>query len=174
MSSDRPRESEPFLYLASHCYGGLARAGHMRSVLALRAACAVHNVALQLDLGGGEALLSRGRAAMSARFLASAATHVLLVDGDIAFDPTDVLAGLDTSESVVKFSGSMLLVRRDAMRRVVETHPDLAAGLGDIRGPGGTRAIMIFETILDPKTGAYIADLEAFLHRWRARPGTIE
>src|SRR5258707_109413 len=124
MSSARPRKPEPFLYLASPCYGGLAKVGYMRSVLALRAACAARGVALQLDLGGGEALLSRGRAGMLARFLASQATYVLLVDGDTTFDAADVLADLGASDPAIKPAEPLLLVRRDIIRQVVEAHPE--------------------------------------------------
>jgi hypothetical protein len=55
------------LYLASPCYGGVAQARFMRALLALRAACTRREIPLQLDLGGGEALTSRGRAPQAVR-----------------------------------------------------------------------------------------------------------
>jgi hypothetical protein len=162
--------AEPFLYLASPCYGGLATAAYMRSVLALSAACAKADVALQLDLGGGEALISRARAGMLARFLAGPATHLLFVDGDTAFDPAEVLRQVAAGEPVAPLGDQILLIRREAARQVVDAHPELQAGLGDVRDSDGVRVPMVFETILDAETGAYLADLAAFTRRWRELP----
>lgn len=159
--------AQPFLYLASPCYGGLAHVGYMRAVLALRAACAERDIALQLDLGGGEALISRARAGMLARFLATEATHLLFVDGDVAFDAAGILRQLDAGEPLSWVSDRILLVCRDVAERMVRAHPEMQAGLGDVRNSIGARAAMVFETILDPETGNYLPDLAAFSRRWR-------
>ena len=76
------------IYLATNCYGGQASAAYMQSLLALRAACAARGVGLHVELGGGEALIGRARAAMMARFLAATATHLLFIDSDAASSPT--------------------------------------------------------------------------------------
>ncbi|MDB5476482.1 MAG: uncharacterized protein JWP49_1993 [Phenylobacterium sp.] len=164
--------AEPFLYLASPCHGGLVQAACMRSVLALRAACAEAGVALQLDLGGGEALISRARAGMLARFLASHATHLLFVDTAAAFDSVEVLRLIAAGEPIEPLGDHILLIRRDAAQQVVNAYPELQARLGDVRDSDGARVPMVFETILDAKSGAYIADLAdlaAFTRRWRCR-----
>lgn len=158
---------EPLLDLASPCYGGLAQVSYMRSVLALRTACAARGVALQLDLGGGEALISRARAGMLARFLAGRATHLLFIGGDKSFAPDQILDRIDGGTPVAEFGEGLLLVTRDAARRVAGAHPALQAGLGDVRGSGAANAPMVFETIIDPQTGHYVADLAAFTSRWR-------
>jgi hypothetical protein len=165
--------AQPFLFLASACYGGLAQAGFMRSVLALRPACAARGVALQLELGGGEALIGRGRAAMLAKFLAGSATHLLFADGDRAFDPADVFRLIDSGEPVKRGEADLLLVTRAAAQAMTDAHPELVARLGDLRGAGATAAAMLFESLIDPASGRYLADLRAFEARWRALTGPV-
>jgi hypothetical protein len=90
----------PSIFLATPCYGGLAHALFMRSLLALRPACAARGVGLHVELGGGEALIGRGRAAMMAAFLASPSSHLLFVDADVAFSPEAVFRLLDVGRDV--------------------------------------------------------------------------
>lgn len=91
----------PSLFLATPCYGGLAHALYMRSLLALRPACAARRIGLQVELGGGEALIGRARAAMLAKFLASSSTSLLFVDADIGFPPEAVFRLLDAGRDVI-------------------------------------------------------------------------
>jgi hypothetical protein len=89
------------LYLATPCYGGMAHAIYMRSLLALRTACAARGVGLELEFGGGEALIARARASMMGRFLKSGATHLLFVDADIGFAADDVFRLLNSGKDIV-------------------------------------------------------------------------
>lgn len=91
--SARARRS---IYLATPCYGGMASIVYMRSVLDLQAACAERGVGLEVYLGGGDALITRARGIMAARFLdATAHTHLFFVDADIGFRPEQVFRLLD-------------------------------------------------------------------------------
>lgn len=159
--------TSPSLYVAGACYGGLASAGLLRSLLSLRAACARQGIALQLDLGGGEALITRARAGMLARFLQSPATHLLLADGDAAIDVSAVVQSIGAGREVSELGKGVLLVSRAAGRLVADAHPELRAGLGDVRSPGAAHAVMVFESILDPGGGRYLTDLDAFAERHR-------
>lgn len=91
----------PSIYLATPCYGGQAYIGFVQGLLDLQAACAARGVGLSINLGGGDALITRARAVMAAKFLASDATHLLFVDADIAFSPDHVFRLLDAERDLV-------------------------------------------------------------------------
>ena len=159
------------VYLGAIGYGGLAHADFMTSVLALRPACRALGVSLQVDLVGGEALVSRGHAAMMAKFLASEATHLLLTESDRGFAVDRVFELLGSGEAVAAESG-LLLVGRDAARRMVDGYPDLKAWLEAASNPGTAQAAMVFDPLIEGD-GRYVYDMEAFHRRWldlSARP----
>lgn len=91
----------PSIFLATPCYGGLAHIHFMRSVLELQAACAERGIGLHVELGGGDALITRARAAMADKFLKSSATHLLFVDANIGFQPGQVFRLLDADRDLV-------------------------------------------------------------------------
>ena len=153
------------LYLATNCYGGQASTAYMQSLLALRPACAARNVVLAIDLGGGEALIGRARAAMMAKFLASQATHLLFADSDTGFEPGTVFRLLGTDQDVSE-DAELLLITRSAAQRMKDAYPQLHARLDDMHALGIASAAMVFDPIVD-SGGHYLTDCKAFLHRWR-------
>ena len=155
------------IYLATNCYGGQASAAYMQSLLALRAACAARSIGLHVELGGGEALIGRARAAMMARFLAGQATHLLFIDSDVGFEPAAALQMLDAGSDVAEDVG-VLLISRSAAQQMKDAHPQLHAGLDDMHALGIASAAMVFDPMVDPATGRYLTDHEAFCYRWRS------
>lgn len=196
--------SKPRLHLATPCYGGMAHALYLRSLLALRAACAAAEIPLEIDLSGGEALIGRARAAIMAKFLAGAASHLLFVDADIGFEPQAALRLLGSGRDVVGgayprkgrdagfevgaplgpatpdgfqpvsfVGGGFLLVSRTAAQRMAAAHPRLRASLGDLRGAAAGQVAMVFDSFVEPETGLYLADHQAFCRRWRDLGGEV-
>jgi len=158
----------PSLYLASPCYGGVAQARFMRSLLALRAACAARNIPLQLDLGGGEALTSRGRAGMMAAFLATEASHLVFADSEQVLEAEPLLDRLDPAErpQVARLTDDLLLINRQAAQALTDAYPSLTAGLADVASAGARQATMVFDALIVPQTGTYLTDFDAFWWRW--------
>ncbi|RAK52779.1 hypothetical protein DJ018_11370 [Phenylobacterium deserti] len=79
----------------------MAHAACFSSLLALRRTCAANGIPLRVELGGGEALIGRFRAAALAAFLGSDASHLLFIDADIGFPPEAVFRLLDHRKEVV-------------------------------------------------------------------------
>jgi hypothetical protein len=163
-------EPATHLCLASVCYGGLAQARFMRSVLALRSACEARGVTLTLELWGGEALIGRARAGMVAKFLKSPATHLVFADSEAAFEPGEVFELIASGEGLAATPDDrLLLLTRTAAQRLADAHPELHARLGDIRAAAGEPVPMLFESLLTPT--ADLHDLAALRARWRALGG---
>lgn len=164
--------AQTFLFLGAHCYGGVASTAFARSLLALEAACVGRKIRLRSELGAGEALISRARAGVLAQFLNSEATHLMIVDGDAAFDAEAVLAAVDSGAEVTAGPGKLVLTRA-AAERVAAAHPELMASMRDLRGASREPIAMVFDGMVEPGSGRYLADLDAFRRRWTDLGGEV-
>jgi hypothetical protein len=220
--------SAPFIYLATPCYGGMLNLHFAQSLLRLQTACRERGIGLEVDLIGGDALITRARSRLAAQFLAHGqATHILFCDADIGFAPENVFRLLEAEKPVIggvyplKFidweraraaakaqapdlmaaslgyvvrfipspdnsvevengvakvayvGAGFLMVRRDAMQRVVDAHPELTAKMGDMGDKLAGQAVMVFETLIEPETRQYLSEDYAFCRRWRELGGEI-
>jgi len=66
-----------------------------------------------------------------------------------------------------------LMVSRQAARRMTEGYPQLRARLGDVSGANVSEAVMVFDSFVEPETGRYLTDFEAFCRRWRDLGGEV-
>lgn len=75
----------------------------------------------------------------------------------------------DDGFAKVAYGGAgFLLIRRAALQRIVAAHPELAATLED-----GSRAVMVFDPMVEPETGQHLSEDYAFCRRWRDLGGEI-
>jgi hypothetical protein len=128
-----PQPTAPFVYLATPCYGGMVNLQYMRSVLALQDACRARGIGLFVDLMGGDALISRARSRLAARFLAHGeATHLLFCDADIGFRPENLFRLLDAAKPVAAGVYPLKMIDWAKARAAAKADaPDLmAASLG--------------------------------------------
>jgi hypothetical protein len=123
----------PFVYLATPCYGGMVNVHFMQSVLSLQAACRERGIGLYIDLMGGDALITRARSRLAARFLAhKEATHLLFCDADIGFGPENLFRLLAADKPVIGGVYPLKVIDWDKARAAAKADaPDLlAASLG--------------------------------------------
>lgn len=83
--------SKPLIVVGTPCFGGLVSQDYTMSLLNLQAAAAQQGFDVAVVMLGNDALITRGRSAIVARFLDNpATTHLLFVDADITFSVEQV------------------------------------------------------------------------------------
>ena len=83
--------SKPFIVVGTPCFGGLVSQDYTMSLLNLQSAAAQQGFDVAVVLLGNDALITRGRSAIAAKFLDNpATTHLLFVDADITFSVEQV------------------------------------------------------------------------------------
>lgn len=93
---------EPFIFLATPCYGGMVTQRYMHSTVGLLNLGRDLGFTVSLNLLGNKSLITRGRNLLVSRCLDEpAATHLLFIDADIGFDPRQVARMLAFDEDVV-------------------------------------------------------------------------
>jgi hypothetical protein len=66
----------------------------------------------------------------------------------------------------VQLDERLVLISRAAAEALTQAYPALAAGLADVAGAGARSAAMVFDAMVEPQTGRYLTDFEAFWWRW--------
>lgn len=122
--SDRPH-----IVVATPCYAGQVTAHWAESLLKLQPACRARGIQLSWLLHGSDALLTRARSELVARFLERpGATHLLFIDSDIGYEPDQVFRLLDFGAPVTAAAYPLKKLDWARMRRAVEVeHATTAA-----------------------------------------------
>jgi hypothetical protein len=133
--------ARPSLFVATPCFGGQVTTAYANSMLKLQAACRSQAVDFEWLMLGGDALITRARADLVAHFLDRPdTTHLLFVDADIGFEPTQVFRLLAFDADV---TAGVYPAKRIDWQRVRDV---LAAGLPE---PQSTALDYVFE-VEDP------------------------
>jgi hypothetical protein len=199
------------------------------SLLKLQSACTANNVGLAVLMQGGDALITRARQNLVAHFLGNpAATHLLFIDADIAFEPQQVFRllrfnveiaaavyptkridwprvqaqageGRQNLESSAlsyvlefddpgrieerdgfaraRYAGTgFLMIRRDALLRLIEAYPDLRYTREHQQQDPLANSpwrYALFDCLIDPPGGTYLSEDYSFCKRWRDIGGAI-
>ncbi len=223
--TDQPTQ----LVIGTPCYGGMVSHLYTASLLKLQSACAASNIGLAVLMQGGDALITRARQNLVAHFLGNpAATHLLFIDADIAFEPAQIFRllrfnveiaaavyptkridwprvqalvrdGRQNLESAAlsyvlefddparieqrdgfaraRYAGTgFLMIRRDALLRMIEAYPDLHyTREHQQQDPltGSPWRYALFDCLIDPPGGTYLSEDYSFCKRWRDIGGAI-
>lgn len=89
------------IFVSTPMYGGMCTFTYCMSIAALARELPKAGVDFELSVGGGEALITRGRNRAVAEFLASDCTHLLFIDADVGFRPNDVASLIVADEDCV-------------------------------------------------------------------------
>jgi hypothetical protein len=118
--------NEPHVVIATPCYGGQLTMAYVDSMLKLQAACIARAIRIDFDLRANEALITRARNDLAARFLASGASHLMFIDADIGFAPEQFFRLLDFNAEVTAAAYPLKHIDWDKVRRAAEAkRPDL-------------------------------------------------
>lgn len=146
--------TEPHLFIATPCYGGMVTQRYMHSTVGLLNLGRELGFQVSLNLLGNESLITRARNLLVSRFLDDAnATHLLFIDADIGFDPQQAARMLAFDADVVAGMYPLkLLDWNSGLQRAVNGEPVETAPLRYVGAPcEGAEA----EAIDDFVTGTY-------------------
>lgn len=75
---------------------------------------------------GNESLITRARNKLAAKFLETTYTHLLFIDSDIEFNPTDVLAMLSFEKDFIGGAYPLKGLDWKKIKKAVQLHPDIS------------------------------------------------
>jgi hypothetical protein len=148
------------LVVATPCFGGQVSTIYAGSIFALQQAVQnLSNVKLKVHLRDGDALITRARANLVTLFLDDpSATHLLFVDADIGFTPSQVFRLIETGADVVAGCYPIKRVNWDkAQRAMVSGGANLASASLDyvleLDNPDHVRVVNGFTRVRYAGTG---------------------
>jgi hypothetical protein len=110
------------LVVATPCFGGQVSCLYLASMLKLQGTLKSYaNVRMKLELDDGDALITRSRANLVARFLDDPEmTHLLFIDADIGFEPEQAIRLLAYGADVSAAAYPIKRIDWDKVRRTLE------------------------------------------------------
>ena len=89
------------IFVATPAYGGNVHVAYMQSVLNLQILLARKNIGMQFFTVPFDSLIPRARNFCVAEFLKSDCSHLLFIDGDIMFNPINVILMLEEKKPLL-------------------------------------------------------------------------
>ena len=95
-------EHNPLLYILTPCYGGSCFVNYVQCLMQTIELCKHFYIELKVEFCKNDSLVTRARNNLVARALSNPkTTHVLFIDADITWDPSDILKLLISNKEVI-------------------------------------------------------------------------
>lgn len=89
------------LFIATPMYGGMCTGYYTQAILQLQGICQQNRIDMAASFMFNESLITRARNALTFNFLRSGFTHLMFIDADIKFNPSDVVSMLLADKEVI-------------------------------------------------------------------------
>ena len=91
----------PHLFVATPMYGGLCNGQYTLGMIQMVAQFTQAQVPFQFAYMMNESLITRARNSLANDFLATDCTHLMFIDADIGFNPTDILKMINANKDII-------------------------------------------------------------------------
>ena len=91
----------PQLFVATPMYGGLCHGQYTLGMIQMVSVFTQHRVPFQYAYMMNESLITRARNSLANDFLETEATHLMFIDADIGFNPSDILSMINANKDII-------------------------------------------------------------------------
>lgn len=98
---EKPKTVTPHLFVATPMYGGMCNGQYTLSMLQMVTTFTQARVPFQYAYMMNESLITRARNSLAYDFLASGCTHLMFIDADIGFNPSDILHMINANKDII-------------------------------------------------------------------------
>ena len=89
------------LFVATPMYGGQCNGSYAMGMIQMVQTCAQNNVMMYFSFMQNESLITRGRNSLAHDFLNTDSTHLMFIDADIGFDPSDIISMIEWDKEII-------------------------------------------------------------------------
>lgn len=91
----------PQLFVATPMYGGMCNGQYTLGMIQMVSVFTQHRVPFQYAYMMNESLITRARNSLANDFLATDCTHMMFIDADIGFNPSDILRMINANKDII-------------------------------------------------------------------------
>lgn len=89
------------LFIATPMYGGMCAGYYVQSLIQMIPMFNAQGISISFSFMFNESLITRARNAMAHQFMQGDCTHMMFIDSDIRFDPSDIIRMLQADKDVI-------------------------------------------------------------------------
>ena len=94
-------QAKPTVFVATPMYGGQCAGWYTQSILEMVNVFGANGIQAQFSFMFNESLITRARNSLAHQFLKTNATHLMFIDSDIRFNPSDIVKMLEADKEII-------------------------------------------------------------------------